>query len=121
MANYRGWVDPVDKLLSFRTAISHLVSQKDNFRVRMEKVTYPFVRMRPEEFPERIRRVAQSVLAVRGAVAVQYETHTLWHFERLTPKERKAFITDILRLYEALLLDLGRMGDSNYDSDSPKD
>jgi hypothetical protein len=60
--DYRGWSDPVGKLVSFRVAIKHLVSRTDNFRVRLEKATYPLVTMRPEDFPERIRGKAKKVL-----------------------------------------------------------
>jgi hypothetical protein len=117
---YLGWIDPVGKLVAFRVVIKHLVRRTDNFRVQMDKATYPLVVMQPDEFPERIRNISRKVLAVRSAVAKSYVTDTLFHFERLTPKQRKAFISDIVSLYEALLIDLGRMGD-DYDFIYPKD
>jgi hypothetical protein len=120
MVNYRGWSDPVGKLEAFRVVIKYLVSRTDNFRIRMEKATLPLVGMRPEDFPKRIRGRAERVLTVRSAVAVEYVNDTLWHFERLTPKQRKVLIDDLLRLYESLLIDLGRMG-KDYDFIYPKD
>jgi len=118
---YLGWRDPIGKLVRFRTAIKYLVNQTDKFRVRMDKATYPLADMQLDEFPEHIRKIAKKVLAVRGAVAKSYETDTLFHFERLTPKERKALIRDIVKLYEALLIDLGRMGTDYYEIIYPKD
>ena len=51
---------------------------------------------------------------VRVKVARRYVTNSLFHFEWLTPRERRALIGDILALYEACLLDLGRSGDDDY-------
>jgi len=116
-----GWSDPIGKLVAFRIVIKHLLSRTDNFRVRMTKATYPLVGMQPDEFPERLRRIATRVLAVRGDVAKPYLTDTLWHFERLTLKQRKAFIGDIVKLYEALLVDLGQMGPHVREIVFPKD
>ena len=59
------------------------------------------------------------VLGVRERVAHKYPTDTLYHFERLTPKQRRALEGDIIALYEACLFDLGAMGDHEFMS--PKD
>jgi hypothetical protein len=59
------------------------------------------------------------VLGVRERVAHRYVTDTLYHFERLTPKQRRALEGDIIALYEACLFDLGAMGD--YDFMYPED
>jgi len=81
---------------------------KDNYRVRMDKATFALAGNRATEFPERIRETAERVLSVRSAVREDYANDALFHFERLTVKERKALVEDIIILYEALLFDLGK-------------
>lgn len=109
-----GWSDPVKMLLSLRDVIRTIAEGKDNYRVRMDKATYPLIFWKPEDFPERIRNRARMVLGVRDKVAHEYATDTLYHFERLSPKERMAFLGDIIALYEACLLDLGGMRDVEF-------
>jgi hypothetical protein len=86
----------------------------------MHKATLPLVTMRPEEFPECVRETARKVLAVRGDVAEHLPHFAFWNFGRLKQNERKELVEGILRLYEACLLDLGRMGE-DYDFLYPKD
>jgi len=83
----------------------------------MTRATYPLVGLRPEDFPERIRGRATRVLAARGAHAKQYETDTLY-FEELSRKEFNTLVEDIIALYEACLIDIGKMG---YDFAYPED
>jgi hypothetical protein len=116
---YKGWSDPVTQLLGLQDAVRIIMEGQGNFRTRMDLATFALVFFRPEDFPERIRGRASKVLAVRRAVAVRYQTDTLFHFERLKPKERKALIADIMALYEACLIDIGRMG-SDYEFMYPK-
>jgi len=113
---YRGWADPVKACIALRDAVTIMVTAKgtENYRVKMDRVTYCLCLFRPEEFPERIRNRARMVLGVRERVAQEYRTDTLFHFERLTPKQRRALEGDIVALYEACLFDLGAMGDHEF-------
>jgi hypothetical protein len=97
-------------------AVKIMVTAKstENYRVKMDRVTYCLCTLRPEDFPERIRNRARMVLGVRQRVAQEYPTDTLYHFERLTPKQRRALEGDIIALYEACLFDLGAMGDHEF-------
>jgi hypothetical protein len=104
-----GWIDPVGKLQGLKTAVRIIMDGKDNYRVRMDKATFAFAGYRATEFPEKIRETAERVLGVRSAVREQYVNDVLFHFERLTIRERRALIEDIIILYEALLFDLGKM------------
>lgn len=63
-----GWVDPIGKLLALKTAVRILMDCKENYRVRMDRATFPLAGHRAEEFPERIRKTAERVLGVRSAV-----------------------------------------------------
>jgi len=38
----------------------------------------------------------------------------LFHFDRLSPKQRDKLTDDILFIYAALLLDIGKMGDAFF-------
>src|SRR5437879_1741026 len=99
----RGWYDPVKMRIALHDAIKILATAKstENYRVRMDRATYCLATFQPKDFPERIRNRARMVLSVRGRVAVEYPTDTLFHFERLSPKERAALLDDLLALYEA--------------------
>jgi len=77
-------------------------------------------RWRADDFPKHIRERARKVLTVRCAVRQDYLHDTVFHFERLTPKQRRALIDDIVSLYEACLLDLGKAG-QYYSIVYPKD
>jgi hypothetical protein len=113
---HRGWADPVKACRSLREALTIMVMAKstENYRVKMDRVTYCLCLLRPDEFPERIRNRARMVLGVRERVAHEYVTDTLYHFERLTPKQRRALEGDIVALYEACLFDLGAMGKHEF-------
>ena len=107
-----GWTEPVSQLESLRTAVRLLAERHGtNFRIRMDKATFALTRWRADDFPERIRERARKVLGVRSAVRQDYQTDSLFHFERLTPRQRRALIDDIISLYEACLLDLGKAGE----------
>jgi hypothetical protein len=105
-----GWVDPVGKLQGLKAAVRIIMDGKDNYRVRMDKATFALTGYRAEDFPERIRETAKQVLGARLAVREEYVTDVLFHFERLSIRQRKALADDIIILYEALLLDLGKLG-----------
>jgi hypothetical protein len=118
---YRGWASPLYVLRRLQTAVRIIMEGRWNFRVRMDKATYALVGLRSKDFPNRLRGRATKVLGVRSAVAQQYATDTLYHFEWLKPKERLALIGDIIALYEGCLLDVARCGDDYYDSAYPID
>ena len=113
---YRGWADPVKACVALRDAVTIMVTatNAENYRMRMDRVTSCLCKFRPDEFPERIRNRARIVLSVRERVAREYPTDRLYHFERLTTKQRRALKGDIIALYEACLFDLGAMGDYEF-------
>lgn len=106
MNNQDYWCDPVGTLIRLCTAVRVIARGQDNYRTRMDNATYALADLRPEDFPSRIRGRASRVLEVRRAVRQDYVTDALFHFERLSPKERAALLDDILCLYEACLLDI---------------
>jgi hypothetical protein len=113
-----GWKDPVDQFLALQTAIRILAEGKSNFRIRMEKATFPLTKYLPQDFPERIRNRALEVLGTRRKVRKDYGQDALFHFERLKSKQRTRLTKNIISLYEACLMDIGKM---NMDSLYPKD
>jgi hypothetical protein len=117
-----GWTEPVSQLESLRTAVGILAMRSGRtFRPRMDDATLVIHRWGVDDFPERIRPIAKRVFSVRRAVRHDYQTDTLFHFERLTRRERHALITDIIGMYEACLLDLGKIGGYYASSVYPKD
>lgn len=124
-----GWNEPIGALDRLQTAVRIIARAKGNPRGRnkfsylMDRATFALTDLLPEHFPARIRGRANKVLSVRSRVRHQYgdsgdSVH--FHFEWLSSKERDALISDILSLYEACLLDLGRMADY-HDIVYPKD
>lgn len=111
---YRGWQDPVGQLMRIRTALDIMLSFRDNYRKRMEDVTSVLANVRREAVPERIRPVINRIMEVRVSVRKDYVSDTLWHFENLTPTQRKQLRADIMSLYEACMFDLGAMGDHEF-------
>jgi hypothetical protein len=61
-------------------------------------------RFRPEDFPERIQ--GTPILALRLRVIREYPADVLYHFERLTPKRRKALLH--------VIVDIGSKEDNDY-------
>jgi hypothetical protein len=103
-----------------RTSVRILVEAQGNFRTRMDRATFALVTLQPRDFPDLLRGRATKVLGVRSAVRQDYIGDSLFHFERLTLKERKALISDILALYEGCLINVGKASD-DYDYLYPKD
>jgi len=117
-----GWRDPVGTLEDLRESVRTLTRARHNFRVRMDKATFSLALRGPEDFPKRIRRRAAKVLGVRSKVRQDYVTDSLFHFERLKPSQRERLISDIINLYEACLMDLGKIDRERlyYPSDLPR-
>lgn len=112
----RGWYDPVKMRLALHDAVEILATPKhgENYRVRADRATYCLAGFRPEDFPERIRNRARMILAVRLRVMRMYGNDALYHFDWLSSKERRALLDDIMALYEAVLIDIGRIEDTDY-------
>jgi hypothetical protein len=112
---YREWQDPVGQLLRIRSALEILLSFRANYRQRMDDATLVLAGVRRETVPARIRPVLNRIMELRVSVRVDYGSeHTLFHFERLTPTQRKQLRNDILKLYEACAFDLGAMGNHEF-------
>ena len=108
-----GWTDPISQHESLATAVQTLAEGRSKFRDRMDEATFALTRWQAEDFPKRIRERARKVLSVRSAVRKDYTDACLFQFNLLTPKQRRALIGDIIALYTACLLDLGK-GDRDF-------
>jgi hypothetical protein len=106
--DWLGWGDPSGQLDKLRTAVRVLAEGRGKPRERMDEATLALVFMRSEDFPKRLRNRAAKVLSIRGKVATSYVGGSYFHFEKLKPKERMRFVADIIALYEACLIDIGR-------------
>jgi hypothetical protein len=115
-----GWNEPVSTHYWLQTAVRILARAKGNppgrnkFSYLMDKATLALDNLLPEHFPERVRGRATKVLSLRMNVRHRYgesDSSEHYHFDWLTPRQRDAFIDDLLSLNAACLLDLGRMAD----------
>ena len=103
------WAAPVGQLEKLRTAVRVLAEGSGTWRERMDAATLALVTMRSEDFPKRLRNRAARVLSIRRKVgSTSYVGGDYFHFEKLKPKERMRFVADIIALYEACLIDIGR-------------
>lgn len=104
-----GWTgDHVGTLTKLQTAVRVLAEGRGTTVDRLEKVTLPLVGLRPESFPELMRKRAARVLALRGNAAAHIGNFTYFRFGDMTPTERVRFVDDLIALYEACLIDIGR-------------
>ena len=124
---YLGWQDPIDQLLSLRAALNYLLARSKAPRERFSGATLPLVKYHIHDFPERLRQRVENIRNARVAVRQDYVTDSLFRFDLLSVRECRAIQGDILALYEACLLDLGRMhamggmGEGLYEIVYPKD
>ena len=110
------WKDPVTQLDRLQTAVRTLAEGSGTWQKRMDKATYALIYLRPEDFPKRLRNRAAKVLSIREKV-MRFDVA---YFDFMTPRERKRFVADIIALYEACLIDIGRTW-PRWDEVYPKD
>ena len=114
-----GWGgDHVGKLLRLRTAVKQLAESKGKLNDRLQRSTYALFTLQPRDFPTNLQNRATNVLALR----LKYVFHAGGdsYFHSVPPRERLQFTEDLLALYEACLIDLGRTG-PDKDFMYPKD
>jgi hypothetical protein len=116
---YCGWTsDHVGTLSKLQTAVRIMAEGKGKTAERLEKATYALATLDLRNFPEHCRNRATRVLAFRG----KYVFHAggSSYFKQVNPSDRVRFTADLLALYEACLIDLGRtwpMWDFMYPKD----
>jgi hypothetical protein len=110
------WRDHITQLDRLQRAVRVLAEGSGTLRERMDKATSALATMWPEDFPERLRNRAAKVLSIREKV-MRFDVA---YFDFMTPRERKRFVADIIALYEACLIDIGRTW-PRWDEVYPKD
>jgi len=118
-----GWEDPIAQASSLRSAVKELLAiglrprERGNMGAlegvvlgaseRFDRATsslWKYLRC-----PDRVKSRLENIRNARIAVRRHYSTDTLFQFDLLPPNERRALADDIFAVYEACLLDLGRM------------
>jgi len=102
-----GWGgDHVGKLESLQIAVRRLAGGRGNTKERLQKATYPLATLFPTDFPEHLRNRATRVLEFR----LKYVFHVgdASYFHAVPPREKDQFVNDLIALYEACLIDIGR-------------
>jgi hypothetical protein len=104
MDDYRlGWERPSDQLRSLRFAVKYLGKAWISLSERLDHATRALVKY--QYVPERLKHRHENIRNARIAVA----KGDWFRFHLLSRRERSALADDIFALYEACLLDIGRM------------
>ena len=101
-----------------KTAVSMLAEGRGKTAESLEKSTYPLIRLQPSDFPERLRNLATRALSLRGKYV--FHAGDLSYFHQVSPADRVRYANDLIALYEACLIDLGRTW-PQWDFMYPKD
>jgi len=106
---YLGWADPVGTLDRLEAAVRTLAEGRSKTGDRWTSATSSLLHLRPDDFPDRLRKRAANVLSLRGSTAVAVvASYTHFRFAEMTPRERARFVGDLIALYAACLIDIGR-------------
>jgi hypothetical protein len=122
-----GWQDPIDQLHHLRVAVRHLTHCNRTTRERFGAASEALAKY--WRMPERLKNRRDNIMNTLIAVRKEYDTYpwTRYRFDLLSAKERRALEDDFFALYEACLLDMGRMREVGglaahwYDIMYPKD
>jgi hypothetical protein len=112
------WSDPVDQLLSLRVALKYLLVRKLNPRERFDRATLPLVKYQPRDFPEPMRPVFARIMQARVDARRDCDGSTVFEFSQLSVPARRALQSDLIAMYEACLLDIGKMSETSAGGDS---
>jgi hypothetical protein len=111
--------DPIDQAISLRSAVKELLAIGLGPRSRswdgvvcgvserLEQATSSLWKYR--RWPDRVRSRRENIRKARVAVRKDYTNDTVFQFSLLPPRQRRALADDIFAMYEACLLDIGRM------------
>jgi hypothetical protein len=115
-----GWGgDHVGTLHRLQTAVKILAEGRgEKTTDRLQKATYALVTLFPKDFPQHLRNRATLVLEFREKYV--YHAGGESYFHTIKPNDKKRFINDLVALYEACLIDIGR-GWPQWDFMYPKD
>lgn len=102
-----GWGgDHVGKLIRLQAAVRSLAEGRGKTSERLEKATYPLMGLFERDFPDHLRNRAKVVLELRSKYVFHAGDESYFH--QVKPSDRVNFATNLLALYEACLIDLGR-------------
>jgi hypothetical protein len=102
-----GWGgDHFRTLKRLRQAVRRLAEGSGKTSDRLHDATYYLVSVHADDFPKHLRKRAETVLSLRG----KYAGRDNLYLRDVKPTDRKRFVGDLLALYEACLIDLGRAG-----------
>ena len=102
------WGDPVGVLEKLRYSVEVLAQGKGKLRQRLDQATFHLVPLDESDFPAPLQPVFTRILETRLSVRREIGTYTSFSFDLLKPTAKKQLVKDILDLYEACLIDIGR-------------
>ena len=102
-----GWGgDHVGKLTKLQAAVQFLAEGSGTTKTRFKAATDALVHLRSSHFPGHLRNRAANVLGFRRKH--MFIAGDEVYFRDVRPSHRRKFVRDLLALYEACLIDLGR-------------
>jgi hypothetical protein len=114
-----GWGgDHVGKLLRLQTAVRILAEGQRKTTERLQRATYALATLSPTDFPQHLRNPATRVLEFRKKYVFHAGGESYFH--PVKPNDKTRFVSDLITLYEACLIDIGR-GWPMWDFMYPKD
>ena len=117
-----GWRSRFEQLERLRIWVEYLRtthSPKLPSYKQFEYATFYITLYREMDWPEHLRQRVHNILKSRETVFTKYTYGSDFRFDLLTRKQRRSIADDIFALYEACLLDIGRIrgvgGPDEYD------
>jgi hypothetical protein len=104
---YLGWTsDHVGKLEKLRSAVRILAEGHKKFRDRIDEATFALIRLDANGLPAHLRSRFERIHRARLKAARSEGRY--FSFSYLTQTQRDSLVRDIIDLYEACLIDIGR-------------
>ena len=120
MVEDMGWgSDHIGKLLKLQKVVMILAKASGKTTQRLNKATYILTGLFPRDFPEHVRQRAQNVLSLREKYVFHAGGDS--YFQQVPTGEYRKFVEDVLAIYDACLIDAGRLDEGLRSIVYPKD
>jgi hypothetical protein len=101
----------VEKLAILRAAVDCLVFSSDAFSAKIEKAAIEISAFSISDVPDALQPILGRINEATGKARCDYVGGVCFDFSLLSNREKKAIALDVIRLYEACLIDFGRVQD----------
>lgn len=120
MVEDMGWgSDHVGKLLKLQKVVMILAKASGKTAQRLNEATYILTGLLPRDFPAHLQERAGNVSSLRGKYV--YHAGGDSYFHQVPTGEYRKFVEDVLAIYDACLIDAGRLDKEFRSIVYPKD